>query len=201
MKQIIYKLLPIYQFIYHLLFSTKQVIYMKLLKIKLRSLGKYTQIYKAHIVEPYNISIGHHVYINKGCEIITTGSKVEIGNFVMIGPNVTLIAQDHSTDTWQKPMILGSKYNIGKIKIADDVWIGANATILSGVTINRGAVIAAGAVVTKDVPAYSIVGGVPAKVIKYRFSEKTIEKALKVDFGKYRNRKINWRKWGVGKIV
>ena len=56
----------------------------------------------------------------------------------------------------------------GKIKIEDEVWIGANVTILSGVTIGKGAIIAAGSVVTKDVPPYSIVGGNPAKIIRYR---------------------------------
>ena len=58
--------------------------------------------------------------------------------------------------------------------IGDDVWIGMDATILSGVTIGQGAVIAAGSVVVKDIPPYAIVGGNPAKVIKYRFDEKTI---------------------------
>lgn len=61
----------------------------------------------------------------------------------------------------------------------DDVWIGRNVTILSGVTIGQGAVIVAGAVVTKDVPPYVIVGGVPARVIKYRFSQKIIDRFLK----------------------
>jgi len=64
--------------------------------------------------------------------------------------------------------------------IGNDVWIGANAIILQGVTIGDGAVIAAGAVVTKDVPPYAIVGGVPAKVIKYRFSDDVILKLLEI---------------------
>lgn len=64
--------------------------------------------------------------------------------------------------------------------IGNDVWIGANAIILQGVTIGDGAIIAAGAVVTKDVPPYAIVGGVPAKVIKYRFSDEVILKLLQI---------------------
>ena len=66
----------------------------------------------------------------------------------------------------------------------DDVWIGFRATILSGVHIGQGAVVAAGAVVTKDVPPYAIIGGVPAKIIKYRFSPEVIEQLLKLDYSK-----------------
>lgn len=72
----------------------------------------------------------------------------------------------------------------GNIYIEDDVWIGFRTTILSGVQIGRGAVIAAGSVVTKDVPPYAIVGGVPAKIIKYRFESKMIEELLMVDYSK-----------------
>ena len=72
----------------------------------------------------------------------------------------------------------------GDIIVADDVWIGQRATIMAGVTIRQGAIVAAGAVVTKDVPPYSIVAGVPAKVIKYRFSDDVIERAIKIDWNK-----------------
>lgn len=76
------------------------------------------------------------------------------------------------------------EFSKGNIEADDDVWIGYGATIMSGVHIGQGAVVAAGAVVTKDVPPYAIVGGVPAKVIKYRFSEIMIEELLKIDFSK-----------------
>ncbi|HAT55136.1 MAG TPA: acetyltransferase [Lactobacillus sp.] len=72
----------------------------------------------------------------------------------------------------------------GPIVVKDDVLISMNTTILSGVTLGQGAVVAAGAVVTKDVPPYAIVAGVPAKVIKYRFSADTIQKLLTIDFSK-----------------
>lgn len=70
----------------------------------------------------------------------------------------------------------------GNIIVSDDVWIGQGAIILSGVKVGQGAVIAAGAVVTSDVPPYAIVGGVPAKVIKYRFNPEIIKKLLRVDY-------------------
>ena len=78
MKEIIYKLLPIYKFIYHTCFSARQFVYMKILKLKLRDLGDNTQIYSLEMSEPYNVSIGHHVYINKNCIITTTSSKVKL---------------------------------------------------------------------------------------------------------------------------
>lgn len=201
MKKIIYTVFPIYRLTYHILFSIKQFIYMSILKVKLRKLGSNSQIYSIHTVEPYNVSIGHHTYINRGCELITTQSRVDIGNYVIIGPNVTFVAQNHSFAAWDKPMILDGKYQAAKITVHDDVWIGANAIILAGVTVNRGSVIAAGAVVTKDVPEFAIVGGVPAKLIKYRFPEDIIEKARKIDLEKFKDKKIQWRKWGVGNIV
>ena len=72
----------------------------------------------------------------------------------------------------------------GSIIIGDDVWVGDNALIMSGVHIGQGAVIAAGSVVTKDVPPYAIVGGIPAKLIKYRFEPDLIEELLKIDYSK-----------------
>lgn len=68
--------------------------------------------------------------------------------------------------------------------VCDDVWIGYGAMILSGLTINQGAIIAAGSVVTKNVPAYAIAGGNPAKIIKYRFEDSIIDKLVKIDFSK-----------------
>lgn len=70
----------------------------------------------------------------------------------------------------------------GDIIVDDDVWIGYGAIILSGVHISQGAIIAAGAVVTKDVPPYAIVGGVPANILKYRFSKEIIQELLKIDY-------------------
>lgn len=201
MKQIVYLIYPIYRFLYHLISSARINLYLMVLKLKLRSLGDYNRIYFANIVEPYNVSIGHHVYINKNCDIITNGTTVEIGNYVMIGPNVTFVAQNHDVSDWKKPMIFNSEYKRGNIKVHDDIWIGANVTILPGVTISRGAVIAAGAVVSKDVPPYAIVGGIPAVKIKDRILQGLIDEALQTDFKPFEHKKLVWNKWGVGKIV
>lgn len=84
----------------------------------------------------------------------------------------------------------GESASKGDIIVDDDVWIGYGATIMSGVHIGQGAVVAAGAVVTKDVPPYAIVGGVPAKVIKYRFESEIIEELLKVDYSKLTKEEI-----------
>lgn len=116
--------------------------------------------------------------------------RLSIGNYCSLAPNVSfMLAADHSFSHLSsfpfKVKYCGEQYEAeskGDIVVKDDVWIGFNSVILSGVTIGQGAVIAAGSVVTKDVPPYSVVAGNPAKVIKYRFSQAVIEKLLKVDF-------------------
>lgn len=118
--------------------------------------------------------------------------KLYIGNYCSIAPNVLfIIASDHNYKCLStfpfKVMVAGEKAEAlskGDIIVKDDVWIGANSTILSGVTINQGAIVAAGSVVTKDVPPYAIVGGNPAKVIKYRFSDIIVQKLLRIDYSK-----------------
>ena len=82
--------------------------------------------------------------------------------------------------------------------IGNDVWIGAHAQIKSGITIGTGSIVAAGAVVTKDVPPYAIVGGVPAKIIRYRFPEETVEKLLKSEWWKLSDKEIAARAEYVG---
>ena len=89
-----------------------------------------------------------------------------IGDNVQLGPQVIFWGRDHGI---KKNMLINKQpYNSKPIIIGNDVWIGANAIVLKGVTISDGAVVAAGAVITKDVSPYMIVGGVPAKIIKYR---------------------------------
>ena len=114
------------------------------------------------------LSLGNSVGMNYRVSIdASCGGEIIIGDHVMIGPNVVMRSSNHRYDDLKKPRQLQGHVP-GVIRIEDDVWIGANAVILSGVTIRRGAIIAAGAVVTKDVDSYAIVGGVPARLIKKR---------------------------------
>ncbi len=123
-----------------------------------------TNIYGSAIGEGLKIgnnsSIGPYSYI--GCS-----GFIEIGDNVMMSPRVSIYAENHLFDD---PELSIKEQGVKRefVKIEDDCWIAANTVILAGVTIGRGSVIAAGSVVTKDVPPYSIVGGVPAKVIKSR---------------------------------
>ncbi|WP_041789060.1 DapH/DapD/GlmU-related protein [Streptococcus dysgalactiae] len=112
-----------------------------------------------------NITIGEDVFINSGCHFQDQGG-IEIGDGSLIGHNVVLATVNHALEPSQD-----RKNSYAPISIGRKVWIGSNVTVLPGVTIGDWAVIAAGAVVTKDVPPYTVVGGtvvggVPAKVIK-----------------------------------
>ncbi len=93
---------------------------------------------------------------------------LEIGKDVMMGPDVIIYTSNHETSRWDIPMRGQGATPSEKVTIGDDVWIGARVIILPGVTIGRGVILAAGAVVTKDIPDYAVAGGVPAKVIKFR---------------------------------
>lgn len=100
---------------------------------------------------------------------ITSTNKIQIGNNLLTGRWVTITDNSHgdtSYDTLQVPPLLRNVKSKGPVILGDNVWIGDKATVLPGVTIGDGAIIAANAVVTRDVPAYSVVGGNPAKVIK-----------------------------------
>ena len=127
----------------------------------------------------WNLSIGDGTSIPKGSTIYCTDAPLTIGRKVIFGPRPTIITGDHRTDIIGKYIIdvtVQEKLpeNDQPVVIEDDVWCGANVTILKGVTIGRGSVIAAGAVVTKSFPPYSIIGGVPARLLKKRFSETEI---------------------------
>lgn len=139
------------------------------------------------------VSVGNYTYGNIDILDFGTNEKLSIGSFCSIAPNVKFILNaDHCTDYFTtfplKVKVLQNQdkegISKGDIIVGDDVWLGLNAVILSGVTIGQGAIIAAGAVVTKNVPPYAIVGGNPARIIKYRFEAEIIDKLLKVNFSK-----------------
>ena len=131
-----------------------------------------------------NMSFGNYVRIHKYATIFSSDAKLIIGNKVALGPKVTIMTGNHATDTIGTFMwdVHDKKDGLDKdVIIEDEIWVGSNVTILSGAHISRGCVIAAGAIVNKYIPPYSIVGGVPAKVLKYRFTPAQIiehEKAL-----------------------
>ena len=111
------------------------------------------------------ISIGLNSNLGINCKV---RGPLEIGEDVMMGPNCTIMTISHKTDDINRHRIFQGDKAPRKVTICDNVWIGVNVVILPGVTIGEGSIIGAGAVVTKDVPPFSVVGGVPAKVIKTR---------------------------------
>lgn len=131
-------------------------------------------------------SIGEYSYINSGFVY-----SAEIGKYCSIGHNVTLGASMHYLSRYSTfpiktrclSILVDDEFPpIYPTVIGNDVWIGNNAIIMQNIKIGNGAVIASGAVVTKDVPDYAIVVGVPAKIIKYRFSEDKIKMLLKLQW-------------------
>ncbi|MDO5861725.1 MAG: sugar O-acetyltransferase [Thermoplasmata archaeon] len=107
-----------------------------------------------------NITFGKDVFVNSGCHFQDQGG-ITIGDRALIGHNVVLATANHDIRPGH-----GHRLTYAPITIGNDAWIGSNSTILAGVTIGEWSVVAAGAVVTKDVPPYTVVGGVPARVLK-----------------------------------
>lgn len=162
------------------------------------SIGLYTSLRNVVLGEKVLISsncnisnckIGRHTYINS----FSNMRDANIGNFSSIGSYVTIGIGAHPTNLVSThPAFYSNNKSFetfadktyfeeyGRCDIGHDVWIGSNSTIMNNITIGDGAVVAYGAVVTKDVPPYAIVGGVPAKILKYRFDEQEISKITKI---------------------
>tara|TARA_R110002051_G_scaffold188453_2_gene257878 strand:+ start:207 stop:830 length:624 start_codon:yes stop_codon:yes gene_type:complete len=159
--------------------------------------GDYTYYDDFENVENFEKNVKYHFDF--------VGDKLIIGKFCMIASDVKFIMNgaNHLTKSlstypfaifgngWENAMEGKTYPQKGDIKIGNDVWIGYNATIMAGVTIGNGAIIATNATVIKDVAPYSIVGGNPAKEIKKRFSEDTISKLLE----------LKWWNWDIKKIT
>lgn len=125
----------------------------------------------AHLQHCYGIEAGKNLNINRGVHIYGRGG-VKFGDYVLIGPNVVIASSQHRYDIEGVP-ILFQGHEKKPVVIGNDVWIGANAVILPGVTIGDGTIIGAGAVVTNDTDPYSIVGGVPARKMGERTRPET----------------------------
>ena len=136
-------------------------------------------------------TIGDFTYIEPGCRV----SSVAIGKYCSIGPYAIVGAAQHPIATFASshPRFYMAaphfRYDLVederheswmKARVGHDVWVGAGATVLGGVQVGDGAIVGAGAVVTKDVPPYAVVGGVPAKVLRYRFAPDVIDALLEI---------------------
>jgi acetyltransferase-like isoleucine patch superfamily enzyme len=138
-------------------------------------LGENVHIYRWSIVElgpgEGHLRIGANTYIQSGCALNAYVGSITIGANCMIAPHCAFMPYQHSFADTGHPMREQGLTSQGDIVIEDDVWLGVHACVLDGVTIGRGAIVGAGAVVTKDIPPYAIAGGVPAQVIRFREGE------------------------------
>ncbi len=160
-------------------------------KWRLRNSHNSTNAVHAFFID--NVQVGNYTY--GGIDVLTYNreNKLTIGHFCSIAPGVKFIlSADHYTDHVStfpfKAKIIGSELlegiSKGNIVVEDDVWLGMNSIILSGVHIGQGAIVAAGAVVSSNVEPYAIIGGIPAKEIKKRFSDDKILELMALDFSK-----------------
>jgi acetyltransferase-like isoleucine patch superfamily enzyme len=123
------------------------------------------------------IAVGDDVFLGPEALLSASRSGIRIGNKVMFGPRVMILGGDHNTSVvgrFMKDVVEKRPEDDKEVVIEDDVWIGAGAILLKGVTIGRGAIVGAGAVVASSVPPYAIALGVPARVIRFRWPVETI---------------------------
>jgi maltose O-acetyltransferase len=135
-------------------------------RLVLKRMGKGVYVdARVYFKFPHRIEIGDYVSINRGCEFYPShfgNSVIRIGSNVRIGPNVCFFGAGHNVDSPNFEDVGGD------IIVGDDCWIGGNVTLLPGAIVGEGTVVAAGSVVSAEAPAFSVVGGVPAKVIRSR---------------------------------
>lgn len=154
--------------------------------------GKNVYLGNGGIATYENISIGNHVYIGSNYVLQSAHGKIIIGNHVMFGPGVHIHGGNHIYNRVGEYMDTITKQDAsdGEVVIEDDVWIGSNAIVLSGVHIGYGSIVGAGAVVTKDVAEGSIVAGNPAHVIGMRFNQEELDVHKKILAGEQKERMV-----------
>lgn len=133
---------------------------------RFRRTGRNIRLDRGLFIYPGRVSLGDDVFIGRYSFL---DGDIEIGNGVMLAGSVAIVGGDHQFRTVGLPMFASAREHWKRTVVSDDVWIGHGAIILNGLTIGRGAMVAAGAVVTRDVPPYAIVAGNPARVISLRF--------------------------------
>jgi len=132
-----------------------------------KKIGSHVKIQSNVLVGKFDdIKVGSYVAINENCRL----RNVTIGDYVLIAPDVYILHSGHGYSVVDTPIYLQEETHYEQTIIENNVWIGARCVILPGRRIGEGSIVAAGAVVTKDVPPYSIVGGNPAKLIKSRLT-------------------------------
>jgi acetyltransferase-like isoleucine patch superfamily enzyme len=134
-------------------------------------LDRRVHIHRGTIIEVTQggqVVIGESTFIQANCNLNGHKGCIRIGRDVMIAQHCGLYPYQHRVDDLTRPMAHQGLVTKGDIVIEDDVWLGAGVTVMDGVRMGRGAVVAAGAVVTKEVPPYAIVGGVPARILRFR---------------------------------
>lgn len=180
-------------------------LYSKLIKKLQGKCIKNSQVHHTSIVysasDVYNSTVARYSYIGNYSKVINT----DVGSFCSISNNVTIGAEEHPSDWVSTSPVFQNIKNSGstvrfarhelpslpRTIIGNDVWVGHGATVKAGVHIGNGAVIAGSAVVTKDVPPYAIVGGIPARIIRYRFDEQTISELNKSEWWNYDDKTLS----------
>lgn len=165
-------------------FRALEFSFSKLVCFRFRDLGISVRFFPFSSVMSYeNISIGSNVFLGHHCTIQSSVASVYIGSHVMFGPYVTIMGGDHEMGEIGRYMSDVKEKRQGSdldVIINDDVWVGSGATILKGVEIGSGAVVAAGSLVRESVDPYTIVAGVPARKVGSRFTDNELIKHKKI---------------------